>query len=162
VHNTIAHNLLIKASSQVEAALSANSPPCYSFFMWFHMLWNIALASLGQLSCFCPLPATSAPSAPSVAGQCERLETDTSLVLCSNNWQQLKHCYVVNSVFLLKPKHSIIPASEENQFCPSSNRDVIAVIWDPAGPSPQRSCNSCPLINYANVSFIFLLRVRKR
>ena len=52
------------------------------------MVENISLASLGQLSCFCPLPASWAPLIHRAVWKAER-----SLALCNTAQQQLNsHC----------------------------------------------------------------------
>ena len=43
----------------------------WAYGIWYHMVWNIPLASLGQLSQLRPLPASCAPCRP---GQCEKLK----------------------------------------------------------------------------------------
>lgn len=73
------------ASSQAMAFFSpANSLQFYSFFTWCHMVW---LVCLGQLSLFCPLPASCAPPVPSdsTLGKAEM-----TLAVCSTSQQQLK------------------------------------------------------------------------
>lgn len=50
-------------------------------------------------------------------------EVEMPLLLCSIAQQQLKHQFVISIVSLPKTKHSIIPDTEENQFCPSCNQD---------------------------------------
>ena len=61
------------------------------------MVRNIPLASLGQLSCFCPLPAPCARSAP-LAGRVVQ-GVEMSLALYSTAQQQLEtsvcyqHCF---------------------------------------------------------------------
>lgn len=52
------------------------------------MLWNIPLASLGQLTWFCPLLAPCAPSA--LLANRTKHESETSLALYSTAQQQLK------------------------------------------------------------------------
>ena len=64
------------------------------------------MATLGHLPRFCPLPSPCAPQP--LAGRAGR-EAEMSLALCSAAQQQLKHCCLINSVFLLQPKYSIIP-----------------------------------------------------
>ena len=75
----------------------ANSPQFYSFFAWCCMVWNIPLASLGQLSQFCSLSAPCAPQ-PLVGRSVWEAEK-----------LKLRHYCVINVIFLLKPKHNITP-----------------------------------------------------
>jgi len=71
------------------------------------MVWNTPLASLGQLSWVCPLPAPAAPLACSLAGQSEKLKSPWLGV--STALQQLKHQHVINILLILNPKHSTTP-----------------------------------------------------
>jgi len=66
-------------------------------FTWCHMTWNIPLSSLSQLSSFCSLPAPWA-----LCWEWPWLCT----ALFSRNY---KHQCVISIVFLLEPKHSILP-----------------------------------------------------
>ena len=105
---------LMPARSQAVAVpLSppGNSPWFYSFFFtWFHMVWNVSLASLGKLPWLCPLPATCLPPAPCAGRTVQKAEEmETSLPLHSTAQQLLKHWCVINTVFLLKLKRSIVP-----------------------------------------------------
>lgn len=53
----------------------ANSPHFYGFFSWYHLIWNILLASLGQLLWFCHPPPTAPPAPrPCLARQQEELK----------------------------------------------------------------------------------------
>lgn len=67
------------------------------------MVWDIFLASFGQLPGFCPLRAPAAPPASSPAGQCEKLKSpwlSESIAL-----QKLKHQHVTSIIPILNPKH---------------------------------------------------------
>ena len=66
-------------------------------FTWCHMVWTIPLANLSQLSQFCSLRA------PWVL-HCEWPWHYATLL--NRNY---KHSCVISTVFLLKPKHIIIP-----------------------------------------------------
>lgn len=76
---------------------------------------KILLASLGQLSCICPLPALCAPPCSPLAGRAvgEPEKTETALALCSTAWQQVKHHCVISIVLLLKPKHGTTPGTRK-------------------------------------------------
>ena len=63
------------------------------------MVWNTPLASLGQLSWVCPLPAPAASLACSLAGQSEKLRSPWLGV--STALQQLKHQHVISSLLIL-------------------------------------------------------------
>lgn len=87
------------------------SPPlffcCWWWWVFFfptycHVAWNISLASLGQLFCFCPL-------CPCWQESTRSWETEVSLAPYSTAEQQLKHQCVINMVFQLEPEHSIVP-----------------------------------------------------
>ena len=69
VHNVIAHHLLTDAQLVPEPRSTPPSqlPQCI-YWAWCHMVWNIPLASLGQLSWLCPIPASRAPPAFLLAG----------------------------------------------------------------------------------------------
>ena len=73
--------------------------PPYNCSAWPHMVWNTPLASLGQLSWVCPLPAPAAPLACPLAGQSEKLKSPWLSV--STALQQLKHQHVINTLFIL-------------------------------------------------------------
>jgi len=47
MHKAIAHH---QPDPEQPQPLLANSPQFYSFFTLYHMVWNIPLASFGQLS----------------------------------------------------------------------------------------------------------------
>jgi len=91
---------------------------CLFVFTWWHMAWNILLDSFGQLSWLqllsgCPgslsPPNSSCPlSSPHWQDSRRSWGTEISLTLYSTAQQQLKHWCVINVVFLLKPKCSII------------------------------------------------------
>lgn len=68
-------------SSQIPTAFQA-------FFAWCHMVWNIPLVSLGQLSWFCPLPAPCAlnPLTSRAVQETEKLKYSlVCAALLSNN-----------------------------------------------------------------------------
>ncbi|XP_071888431.1 uncharacterized protein [Anas platyrhynchos] len=72
------------------------------------MGWNSPLATLGQLSCVCPLPAPAAPPACPLAGQSAKLQSPWLSV--STALRQLKHQRVINIILSLNAKHSTTPA----------------------------------------------------
>lgn len=110
------------------ASAWAASPPRTTplSFMLFHMMsygMNIPLASLRQLSWFSPFQLLVLSPSPSLSGQYKKLKNWNVLGSAVNTaQQQLKHWCIINIVFLLKPKHSNIPDTEENQLCPSWNQ----------------------------------------
>jgi len=63
------------------------------------MVWNTPLASLGQLSWVCPLPALAAPPACLLAGQSKKLRCPWLGI--STALQQLKHQGVINTLLIL-------------------------------------------------------------
>ena len=67
------------------------------------------MASLGQLSRVCVLPAPAAPPACPLSGQSKRLESPGLSV--STALQQLKHQCDINIILTLKPKHNSLPAT---------------------------------------------------
>ena len=73
------------------------------------MGWNTPLASLGQLSWLCPLPAPAAPPACPLAVQSEKLESPGLSV--STALQQLKQQWVRNIILTLNPKHNSLRAT---------------------------------------------------
>jgi len=78
------------------------------------MAWNTPLANLGQLSWVCPLPAPAAPLACPLAGQSEKLKSPWLGV--STALQQLKHQRVINTLLILNPKHSTLPATMRREI----------------------------------------------
>jgi len=92
-------------SSRAVAAYPANSPHFYIFFSYHVIIvWNILSASLGQMS-----PTSSlCLQPPHWKDNTRSWKTEMSLSLCSTAQEQLKHWSVMNLVFLLKTKHSII------------------------------------------------------
>lgn len=115
IYRTInAHHLLTNASqftsSDCPPVPTGNSPCFYSFFSTlFHMVWNVSLASLGQLPSNL---STSSTVACRMVQKAEKIEM--SLALYSTAQQQLGYWCVINTVFLLKLKHSIIPDTMKN------------------------------------------------
>ena len=110
-------------ASSWSAAAPPSQLPQFHSCTWHHMVQDIPLASLGQLSWFCP---HTAPCAPPVllAGRAAG-EAETSLTLCSAAQQQLKHWCIISTVFLLKPKHSIISdTTKKNSSIPADTRTV--------------------------------------
>ena len=63
------------------------------------MVENISLATLGQLSCFCPLPASSATPSHSLTGQYEKLKGPW---LCATLLSNYSVVVVLNVVVPLK------------------------------------------------------------
>jgi len=82
------------------------------------MIWNIPLTSSGQLSWFCP-PPCAALSLPHWQDSMRSWETEMSLAFYCTAQQQLKHWCVINSVFLLKLKHSITSNTMKEKSTPS-------------------------------------------
>ena len=106
------------------------------------MVWNIPLASLGQLSWLCPLPASCAPPASSLKGQYEKLKSPWLSV--STAQQQLKRQCVISILLILNPKHSTTPATRiKINAIPAETRTAICSQRHPQGmnrqPSPQHS-----------------------
>ena len=89
--------------------LPANSSQ-FIYWAWHHMVWNTALASLGQLPWLCPLPAL-VPLQPSCwLGMRSWKILDLVQKLLSNNW---KYQCVTNVLLLLNPRHNTIPATRK-------------------------------------------------
>lgn len=74
-----------------------------------HMVWDIPLAGLRQLSLFCTLPASCAFLTFPLAEQNEKQENPWLFV--STALHQWKHGCVIKIIFLLNPRHTIIPAT---------------------------------------------------
>jgi len=104
VHNKISHDpRSMFNQSLISIRPPANSPQLYIFSILCHMIWNIHLASLGQLSFFHPFPD---PCASAPGHSMTSWKTEMSLALCSTTLQQLKYyCVIPNH---LKPMHNII------------------------------------------------------
>lgn len=71
-----------------------------------YIVWDIPLASWGQLSWLCPLAAPCAPPACSLSGQQEGLKT--SRLCVSAALQQQKRQCVINIGLITNPKHSTL------------------------------------------------------
>ena len=110
MHNAIAHHLLTNVQPDPEQCLSLPSAISPQFYCWArcHVVWDIPLVTLGQLSSLCPLPAPGAPPAPLLS---ELHEKQNSPWLCASTVLQLKHRCVITTVFTPNPKHSTIPAT---------------------------------------------------
>lgn len=100
MHNAIAHHPLTDAQPIPEQPAPPPRPatPIYCL-AWRQMVWNIHLASLGQLSWVCPLPAPAAPPACSLAGQSEKPKSPWPGV--NTALQQLKHQHVISALLIL-------------------------------------------------------------
>jgi len=82
--------------------------PCDSFLVrqtHNHMLWDILLVGLGQLSLLFLFPTPYAPSAQLWQGS---MRSKSPWLNVSTAVQQLKYWCVIKSVFIKTPKHSII------------------------------------------------------
>lgn len=90
-------------------SLSLAHFPQFTHWEWHYMVWDIPLASLGQLPWLCPLPASHAPPATSKAGHHEELKS--SWLSVSTAQHQGNHQCVVNIVSILNPKHSTVSAT---------------------------------------------------
>ena len=95
-------------------------------YTWCHMVRNISLAILSQLSWFCSLPAPRAL-------RCEWPWLCTTL-LCSN----YKYQCVINTVFPPQPKHS--RHSKENHFV-SAETDTTLLIYLFCKSTQKRNAN---------------------
>jgi len=73
-------------------------------------------------------PRSLCPSSPPhLESSVRSWETETPLAPYSTAQQQLNHQHVINMLFLLlKPKHTIVPATikKKNQLCPSWNQET--------------------------------------
>lgn len=69
------------------ATLLNSSPHLQIFFAQCHMVWNMLVAGFDQLFWFCPLPAPSEQTAPSWAGQHQKLKYPWHLVAPLSNKQ---------------------------------------------------------------------------
>ena len=127
------------ASSQAAAAHQTNSPQfsglffffvdcCFLFvclfvFAWCQMVWNIPLASVAQLSWFCPHPAPSAPAAALTGRTVQETEKLKHSWLCaallSNNWNT-----AVLSRLFFSQSQNIAPWGK-SQFCSRWNHDTV-------------------------------------
>ena len=68
MHNAIAHYMLTDAQLVPERQFPHPHSPQFIYWAWHHVLWNIPLASLGQVPWLCPLPTSYAPPAFLLAG----------------------------------------------------------------------------------------------
>lgn len=79
------------------------APPanCPNFIVHHDAAWyeTSLFASLSQLTWLCPFPTPC-------ASQLKKLKCPWLSV--NNAWQHLKHCCVINIIFLLNPKHIIV------------------------------------------------------
>ena len=100
MHNAIAHHPLTDAQPIPEQPPPPHwvATPVYCL-AWCQVVWNTPLASLGQLSWVCPLPAPAAPPACSLAGQSEKPKSPWPGV--NTALQQLKHQHVISALLIL-------------------------------------------------------------
>lgn len=118
------------ASLHAAAAHQTNSPLFSGFccccrlfvcvfvcFAWCHLVWNIPLASVAQLSWFCPHPSPCAPAALLTGRTVQETEKLPRLcaVLLSNNW----------NTAVLSPKASHKTLWGKNQPCSCWNHDAM-------------------------------------
>lgn len=94
--------------------------PWFHWSLWCHIAWNIPLlgilqmASLGQLSWFCPLPHSCTVPAPHCQGSVRRCESPW---LCTSTaLQQPKQHYVINIILTLHLKDNTIPATRKKIY----------------------------------------------
>ena len=92
------------ASSQAPADNPANLLPFFQVFLrWCYMVWNNNFFSLSQLSLFCPLPASCAPSSsliiPHWQDSTRSWKAEMPLVQYSSAQQQLEYWYIVTLFF---------------------------------------------------------------
>lgn len=101
----------------------ANLPSFYCW-AWHHVVWNIPLASLGQLSRLCPSQLLVHPQPSSLAGWCETLNSPWLSVSTAQQQRKTSVCY----------QHYFPPKSktwhhtsyyEENWLYPSWNQDIF-------------------------------------
>jgi len=119
-----------QANFQAVAVPSANSPQFHSFSTWCHVVQNISLASLCQLSWFCHLPVPCAFQAPSWQDSIRRWITEYSMTPYSTSQQQLKHQCIMKILFLLKPQHSTTLDTMKKINCVSAEtRTGIVILW---------------------------------
>lgn len=105
-YNAIAHQLPTDAQSvSRQWQISWQTPTVYCS-AWHLMVRNVHLASLGQLSWFGLLPASSVSPATSLEGQHRKLRSPW---ICVNT--ALQHQNIINIIFLLNPRNIIVPAS---------------------------------------------------
>lgn len=77
---------------------------CYAFSLWQKQCWyHIPLVSLGQLS-WPMLP-------PSTSSLAKHRKLKSPWLKISIAWQQPKHHYVANVIFILNPKHTYLNRS---------------------------------------------------
>lgn len=121
MHKTIAHHWTDAQTVPEQWLFSqTKSSNFYSFFAWHHMVWDILLASLGQLSCLYLLPVLSAPSVPLLAGQHKKLRNWKVLdSLCCSATIKIWVCY--QHFFSDSQKHRSSRNYEEKELCSSWN-----------------------------------------
>ena len=98
MHNAIAHRPPTDSQPVIEQQLSPSQIASVfkSFFAWCHIMWNIPLASSGQLSWFCPLPDPCALSVFPTSRTAQEGEMSPDL---HSTPQQLKHGSVINTFY---------------------------------------------------------------
>ena len=96
---------------------------CLFVFAWCQMVWNIPLASVAQLSWFCPHPAPCAPAAALTGRTVQETEKLKHSWLCaallSNNWNT-----AVLSRLFFSQSQNIAPWGK-SQFCSRWNHDTV-------------------------------------
>lgn len=116
------HWLMPCSSQNSNWSLPANSPQ-FTHWTWHSAVWNIPLASLGQLFLIV-LP-------PGFLCTCSLAEHGTLIspwLRAHSAQQQLKHQCVNNIILILNPKHSTVPATKK--IIPDETRTQSSYYWN--------------------------------
>lgn len=130
------------------------SSPRFISSAWCSEVWNIPLASSGQLYCLCSLPASCAV---------HRKLKQPSFRL-STTYQQLNHQFVTSSILILNPKHCTVCAWKKT-LCQLKSGHVRSVTWllqscaslAQAGEQKCIPSQICPM----RMLFVFLFMLKK-
>lgn len=110
MHNTIAHHQLTNTHSILEQQHPPSRLPQCHCPAWRHMVWDISLASWGQLCWFCPLPAPCALPAPQWWCHTRSRKGPDYVSTALQRW---KHQCFISAIFILK--YRTIPATMERK-----------------------------------------------
>ena len=128
MHSAVAHPQLTDAHPAPEQQLlSRPTLPVLLLSLMPHGM-GYPFGQCQSLSWLCPLPASCAPSACSLAGHHEKLNSPWLHV--STVLQQLKHWCVISIILILNPKHGTISATRKKTIQPKLGQQSYLMAED--------------------------------